>query len=171
MLPQHTRLSRSRHPTRWELGALQLSAKLEDILQPHRCRILESRSSLVALVRVAMFIFAPLRVVVCALGNRMIEWAEIAFLIACTSLTPCAAGSGSFSNAVDIFNVASRTWSTAALSVARQGLAATSLPNHGLAIFAGGQSASYVLMAVIARGWCVGRGRMVNCAAAAAADC
>jgi hypothetical protein len=32
------------------------------------------------------------------------------------------------------------TWSTAALSVARQGLAATSLPNVGVAIFAGGYS-------------------------------
>jgi hypothetical protein len=33
----------------------------------------------------------------------------------------------------------SSAWSTAALSVARGGLAATSLPNQGLAIFAGGQ--------------------------------
>ncbi len=32
------------------------------------------------------------------------------------------------------------TWSTAALSVARSGLAATSLPNLGVAIFAGGWS-------------------------------
>jgi hypothetical protein len=32
------------------------------------------------------------------------------------------------------------TWSTAALSVARTGLGATSLPNHGVAIFAGGYS-------------------------------
>jgi hypothetical protein len=31
-----------------------------------------------------------------------------------------------------------RVWSTAALSVARDYLAATSLPNQGLAIFAGG---------------------------------
>ncbi len=30
-------------------------------------------------------------------------------------------------------------WTTAALSVARAGLAATSLPNDGLAFFAGGQ--------------------------------
>jgi hypothetical protein len=69
----------------------------------------------------------------------MDEWAGVALLIACASLMPCAAGSGSgiFSNAVDIFNVASGAWSTAALSVARECLAATSLPN--LAIFAGGQ--------------------------------
>jgi hypothetical protein len=51
---------------------------------------------------------------------------------------PCAAGNGDFSNAVDIFNVTSGTWSTAALSVARFFLAATSLPNVGVAIFAGG---------------------------------
>ncbi len=43
------------------------------------------------------------------------------------------------SNAVvDIFNAISGSWSTAALSVARVDLAATSLPNQGLAIFAGG---------------------------------
>jgi hypothetical protein len=39
---------------------------------------------------------------------------------------------------VDIFNGITGTWSTAVLSVARTALAATSLPNHGLAIFAGG---------------------------------
>jgi hypothetical protein len=44
------------------------------------------------------------------------------------------------SNVVDIFNVTAGTWTTAALSEAREGLAATSLPNAGLAIFAGGQS-------------------------------
>ena len=41
-------------------------------------------------------------------------------------------------NTVDIFNAASGEWSTAALSVARYNLAATSLPDQGLAIFAGG---------------------------------
>ena len=51
------------------------------------------------------------------------------------------------------------TWTTAALSVARNFLAATSLPNEGLAIFAGGGGASYVLMSVItgARGRVWGR--------------
>jgi hypothetical protein len=72
----------------------------------------------------------------CWLGNGMLEWAEIGLLIACASLMPCAAGS--YSNAVDIFNVTSGAWSTAALSVARGYLAATSLPNLGVAIFAGG---------------------------------
>jgi hypothetical protein len=46
------------------------------------------------------------------------------------------------SNVVDIFDVRSGAWTTAALSVARSGLAATSLPNDGVAIFAGGQSVS-----------------------------
>jgi hypothetical protein len=45
-----------------------------------------------------------------------------------------------FSNAVDIFNVSSGNWSTAVLSVGREGLAATSLPSDGVAIFAGGGS-------------------------------
>jgi hypothetical protein len=45
-----------------------------------------------------------------------------------------------FFNSVDIFNGITGTWSTAVLSVARNELAATSLPNQGLAIFAGGAS-------------------------------
>jgi hypothetical protein len=44
---------------------------------------------------------------------------------------------GDWSNAVDLYNGASGTWSTAQLSVARNGLAATSVGN--VAIFAGGQ--------------------------------
>jgi hypothetical protein len=70
----------------------------------------------------------------------MVEWAGVALLNACASLMPCAAGGGINSNVVDIFNVASGAWSTANLSVARNGLAATSLPNLGVAIFAGGVS-------------------------------
>ncbi len=101
--------------------------------------MLESRSSLAAKVRVAVFIFVSLRVVLCGLGNGMVEWAGVGLLIACASLMPCAVGSGG-SNAVDIFNVTSGAWSTAALSVARYGIAATSLPNVGVAIFAGGGS-------------------------------
>ncbi len=41
-------------------------------------------------------------------------------------------------NTVDIFNAIRSEWSTAQLSVARVDLAAASLPNQGLAIFAGG---------------------------------
>jgi hypothetical protein len=42
------------------------------------------------------------------------------------------------SNAVDVYNVATRTWSTAQLSVARRLLSAALIGN--LAIFAGGHS-------------------------------
>jgi hypothetical protein len=91
----------------------------------------------VVLVRVAMFIVASLCAVLCGLGNRMLEWAGGGLFIACASLMPCLVGSGG-SNDVDIFNVTSGAWSTAALSVARGWLAATSLPNFGVAIFAGG---------------------------------
>jgi hypothetical protein len=59
-------------------------------------------------------------------------------LIACASLMPCAVNTNEYSNVVDIFNVTSGAWSTAALSEGRASLAATSLPNQGLAIFAGG---------------------------------
>ena len=49
--------------------------------------------------------------------------------------------SGTAANTVDIFNATNGTWSTAALSVARQAFAATSLPIEGLAVFAGGMGA------------------------------
>ena len=79
---------------------------------------------------------------------------------------------GGFVNTVDIFNATSGVWTTAALSVARSDLAATSLPNEGLAIFAGGQGASYVLMSVIAGGGVLGWGGCGNGARRAAApDC
>ncbi len=57
-------------------------------------------------------------------------------LVVYACLMPCAADS--YSGVVDIFNVTSGTWSTAALSQARSGLAATSLPDAGVVIFAGG---------------------------------
>ncbi len=44
-------------------------------------------------------------------------------------------------NTVDIYNVTSARWSTAALSVARQQLSGASLPDLGLAFFAGGRNA------------------------------
>ena len=53
---------------------------------------------------------------------------------------PYAAGNSAERPTVDIYNVISGVWSTAQLSIARYGLAATSLPNVGLAIFAGGVS-------------------------------
>ncbi len=49
-------------------------------------------------------------------------------------------------------SVCSEQWSTAALSVARVNLAATSLPNQGLAIFAGGVTGmSYFVVFDISR--------------------
>ena len=87
-----------------------------------------------------MLIFASSRVALFWLGNRMLEWAEVGLLIEFASLMPCAASGNNPSNVVDIFNVSltSGAWSTAVLSVARSNLAATSLPNLGVAIFAGG---------------------------------
>jgi hypothetical protein len=73
----------------------------------------------------------------------MHEWAAVALLIGCASLMPCAAGTSSDSNVVDIFNVTSGKWSTAALSSPRFYLAATSLPNLGVAIFAGGRGTCF----------------------------
>jgi hypothetical protein len=54
-------------------------------------------------------------------------------LIRCT-------GSGVASDVVDIFDATRGRWTTAALSVARFGNAATSLPEQGLAMFAGGDT-------------------------------
>jgi len=62
-------------------------------------------------------------------------------LIEQACLIPYAAGDSLNSDAVDIYNVTSGDWSTAKLSEARRYIAATSLPNQGLAIFAGGASA------------------------------
>ncbi len=82
-----------------------------------------------------------MRVALNGLWNRILECAGFGLLIACASLMPCSAGSVIYSD-VDIFNVTSGAWSTANLSVARRSLAATSLPNLGLAIFAGGSCTS-----------------------------
>ncbi len=57
----------------------------------------------------------------------------------CACLMHCAVGTDFYSSVVDIFNVRAGTWSTAALSQARTGLSSTSLPDAGVAIFAGGQ--------------------------------
>jgi hypothetical protein len=67
----------------------------------------------------------------------MREWEEGAALMVSPWLTPFAEGTES--TVVDIFDATAGTWSTAALSKARNYLAATSLPSAGLAFFAGGQ--------------------------------
>jgi hypothetical protein len=56
----------------------------------------------------------------------------------CRRLPSDGVTAGSLSNAVDLYNGASGTWSTAQLSVARSSLAATSVGN--VAIFAGGST-------------------------------
>jgi hypothetical protein len=56
----------------------------------------------------------------------------------------------SSSNAVDIFDAISGKWSNATLSEARVYLAAASLPNQGLAIFAGGAGMFFVVTNEIA---------------------
>ncbi len=61
-------------------------------------------------------------------------------VVTCACLMPCA--DSDWFSVVDIFNITSGTWSTAALSKGRQTLAATSLPDAGVAIFAGGASTS-----------------------------
>jgi hypothetical protein len=52
------------------------------------------------------------------------------------------------SKVVDIFNAASGEWSVAALSEARTDVAAASLPNLGLAFFAGGRSSMTSMLCV-----------------------
>ncbi len=83
---------------------------------------------------------------------------DVVVFATCACLMPCAAGNNVFSNVVDIFNVRAGTWSTAALSQARGFLAATSLPDAGVAIFAGGSCTSCdCLFGVLRDGyWCEG---------------
>ena len=70
------------------------------------------------------------------------SWGDVVVFATCACLMPCAAGDNVYSSVVDIFNVRAGTWSTAALSQARGYLLATSLPDAGVAIFAGGYSTS-----------------------------
>ena len=58
----------------------------------------------------------------------------------------CTDQSGTVSKVVDIFDGSSGLWRTAALSEARSNFAATSLPNQGLAIFAGGEGLLFYSM-------------------------
>jgi hypothetical protein len=57
-----------------------------------------------------------------------------------TNFTAGTSSSSGFTNAVDLYNSASGTWSTARLSVERNEIAATSVGN--VAIFAGGQTSN-----------------------------
>ena len=87
------------------------------------------------------------------LGARgMHELGECGVLMPFASVKHSADG-GDFLNVVDIFNVTAGTWSTAALSQARRYLAATSLPDAGVAIFAGGYCTSCDVFAWRVAGW------------------
>jgi hypothetical protein len=86
----------------------------------------------------------------CVRGMR--EWGVVIVLEMCACLMPCAAEDG-LSSVVDIFNVGAGTWSTAALSQARSLLAATSLPDAGVAIFAGGYRTSFKFFVWRVAGW------------------
>ena len=78
----------------------------------------------------------------------------VAVFATCACLMPCAVGNNVYSSVVDIFNVRAGTWSTAALIQARGYLAATSLPDAGVAIFAGGHSTSCdILFGVLRDGY------------------
>jgi hypothetical protein len=59
--------------------------------------------------------------------------------------------SGTAVDTVDVFNVNSGTWTTATLSVAAMNLAATSLPDYGLAMFAGGSSVKCFVVLILSR--------------------
>jgi hypothetical protein len=65
---------------------------------------------------------------------------RIACLIAAAAVLLTACSSAILVEAQKVASEIFGTWTTAALSEARAFLAATSLPNAGLAIFAGGQS-------------------------------
>ncbi len=93
-------------------------------------------------------------------ARGMHEWGECGLLMPFILFMPCAdIKYGNQHNVVDIFNVALGSWRTAALSQARANLAATSLPNAEVAIFAGGQfcTCCCVLVKLLQDGfWCEG---------------
>jgi hypothetical protein len=70
---------------------------------------------------------------------------------------------GGYINAVDLYNGASGSWSTAQLSVARSWLAATSVGN--VAIFAGGGDASNCRFTLLVEGLLFGLMRVGDCVA------
>ncbi len=74
------------------------------------------------------------------IGRGVHSWEECAVVTMLSCHILCAGRRYCPSNVVDIFNATAGTWSTAVLSEARFFLVATSLPNQGVAIFAGGAS-------------------------------
>ena len=93
-------------------------------------------------------------------GMRLGCWLS-GLSIRCRSLMRCADVIGNKRADVDIFDAGSRQWTTAALSITRDRFAATSLPNHGLAIFAGGDGLWFAFCfwrLMLRRAVCCGRG-------------
>ncbi len=85
-------------------------------------------------------------------------------MVTCACLMLCAVGfCQNPSKVVDIFNISAGTWSNATLSQPRGcGLAATSLPDAGVAIFAGGyyRTSCDVCMS---HALCSGQWRLLQC--------
>ncbi len=123
-------------------GQLLLSACLETVPQRHRFRIKDWPSSQAA--EVCDFLFAIDVAACCVLWGGEAGGMRLGCRLSALSRRCCLlmryVGRSGYSSTVDIFDASSGKWTTAALSVARLDLAATSLPNQGLAIFAGGQS-------------------------------
>jgi hypothetical protein len=111
-----------------DIGALQLSVSLGGKLQRHL--FMESRCSLAA--GVCCFICVVVAKDLLSLYGS---------IVSCFFVDGVDRGT-SF-DAVDIFHASTGKWSTARLSVARGNIAATSLPNLGVAIFAGGGGKLY----------------------------
>jgi hypothetical protein len=95
----------------------------------------------------------------CDWGMQCMCGGECGVLMTCARPMPCAEGSGT-SDVVDIFDVTSGNWSTATLSQPRESLAATSLPNAGVAIFAGGCNTCFMCLFVLLQDGLSARGML-----------
>jgi hypothetical protein len=128
-------------------GHSLLSAWLEHTLQRHRCRIKDWPSSQAAKVCDSHILVDV--VASCVLwGEKAAGGMRLGCSLSALSssggfLMYCVDYTSGMISAVDIFDASSGKWTTAALSVGRDSLAATSLPNQGLAIFAGGRGCDF----------------------------
>ena len=81
----------------------------------------------------------------CVQVFHVCEWCRgVACVCAASDCHLMRATAGGRSNAVDVYNSATGSWSTAQLSVARVALSAASVGN--VAIFAGGSTGSVLLL-------------------------
>jgi hypothetical protein len=114
-------------------GQQRASALVAQPKQPHHCLITVSLLLPAALVRV-FFVKASLaRWLIGLVEGIALNSSSFSALRFLWSFTICAG-----SDVVDIYNATNGNWSTAVLSAPRGQMAATALPNHGIAIFAGG---------------------------------